>query len=321
MTTFAARPPYAGPMDARTVASLYAQGLAYFCELSRLVTDYLIFLSLDSFSVNLMAVSPNALNLILQNVNTSISSNMPNGLAQALTIFTLAMMAEQFISGYSANAIAYISPHTANQLDIAGSQYEMLDGSTCSCLTSISCRIPAAIYFNSMNPVGNIYVLNENRTLVKGLQTDCYPINGFLASNLECYYDLSCLELLVPNASSFLPLNSSLPSRFSLQTNMQDFLNSFMIENLFFDYFAEILYEKCAPLTCSYSYIRRSTLLTVITFTMGLISGVYGILRYSIPLFVDTLWETKRVLLSSSPREIEANALGKDHVHQKRIKE
>ncbi|CAF3392557.1 unnamed protein product, partial [Rotaria sp. Silwood2] len=56
--------------------------------------------------------------------------------------------------GHGTNAIVYTSPEATNQLLIASSQYEMLDGSICSCLTSSSCATPAAIYFNVANPVG-----------------------------------------------------------------------------------------------------------------------------------------------------------------------
>lgn len=288
------------------MASLYGQALSYVCELSQEVMKATINSFLAGPFLNLMAQNPVSGNRVIQNLITSAKINAPLEAAGLFSILTWAIVAEQFISGYGTNVIVYISPHATNQILIASSQYEMLDSSTCSCLVSLSCKVPAAIYFDAINPVSSIYFMNRNKTMIKGMVTDCFPFNGFLESTLECFYDLSCIELLVTNASFFSPLDSNFPSKFSPNSTIQNIFNELMIEELVIDYPPEIFFEQCGPLECSYSYIHRSTILTVITTVVGFVSGLNTLLRFIIPLVVDAIWKVKaRFKKSGTPKPVE----------------
>lgn len=311
IATFRAHPSYTGPIDARLMASAYAQGLLHFCELGKVAMDSAIAKYSSDLSSNLVAISPSTLYASLQNDLINVVTALPGMVTQLLSLFTFAIKSEQFISGYGINAAAYISPYGTNDVFIAGNQYEMSDGSYCSCLTLLSCQMPAAIYFDKINSVGNIFSVNSNKTLIKGMQTDCYPFNGFLTSTLECYYDSSCLKLLVPDASSFSPLNSSLPSKFSVKSSVQDLMKSLMVEKFFFNYSAKALYEQCAPLACTYSYIYRSTVLAIIIFTVGLISGLNMIFRLIIPWIVDFAWKIKSRMMAPAARKPKRSGQGK----------
>ena len=57
------------------------------------------------------------------------------------------------------------------------------------------------------------------------MQIACSPLEAFLSSTLECYFDSSCLQLLVPDSSIFTPLNSIQTSRFFLKNTMEDMIS------------------------------------------------------------------------------------------------
>lgn len=312
MATLAAHPSDAGPIDARVVASLYGQALHYICELCHEGISTALGISLSYLSDNLAATTPAAIEQRLQDISTNVNSGVPMILLRVLDILTLSIMGEQFISGYGTNAIAYINPYITDQVLIAGTKYEMLDSSICSCLQvlSLSCKLPAAIYFDAINPVGNNYSINRNKTLIKGMKTDCFPFNGFFASTLECYYDLSCIKLLVSNTSSFSPLNPSLPSKFALQSTLKELTNSLMVEEFNLYHSTENLYEQCVPLTCSYSYIHRSTVLAIIISAVGFVSGVNTILRLISPIIIDVVLKLKAKIMGSGTRQPKVPAPG-----------
>lgn len=302
LATFAAYPTGTGPADARGVASLYSQALLFICEMGQEAMNSAIVSNLFTSSTHLKASSSADIEQQLQRIIASISNQTPQMATQFFNVLTFAMMGEQFINAYGSNAVVYISPYAANQLLIAGSKYELPDGSKCSCETSLSCEIPAAIFHEKIDAIGSTYFLNVSRTSIKGMQMSCYPFNGFLKSTLECYYDSACIALLVPNASTFSPLDSISPTRFSPTSTFQDMVNQLMVENLFFHHSAANLYEICAPLTCNYAYMHRNTILSIITCAVGLISGLNTIFRLIIPIFVDSVSKIKAKILELSAR-------------------
>ena len=77
------------------------------------------------------------------------------------------------------------------------------------CYPTINCPASAAIYSNPVQQTLDVYDLNVNSTPIKGMQVACFPLEGFLSSTLECYFDSSCFQRLVLNSSIFTPLNST----------------------------------------------------------------------------------------------------------------
>ena len=57
--------------------------------------------------------------------------------------------------------------------------------------------MPAALYSSPVQPTLTINRLQMNSTRVNGMQTACYPVDGLLASTLECFFNSSCIQLLV----------------------------------------------------------------------------------------------------------------------------
>ncbi|CAF3940841.1 unnamed protein product, partial [Rotaria sp. Silwood1] len=237
-------------MDARTVASSYAQLLHLLCQLSQEAIEAPIIADLGSFTLTTQATSLYYVQMIIKDRIDIIIRNA---------------------NGLGTNAVATIPSNVTNIALISTTVYEMMDGSLCYCLAGKTCSMPAAIYWDVVEQMGNVYSINRNKTLVRGMQTDCFVSNGLFSSTLECYYDSSCLELLVSNTTAFTPLNATIPSKFSIDSRVQDLMNELMLEEIDSSYSLEMYYPHCAPLTCMYSYTHRVELLTIITSIIGLV--------------------------------------------------
>ena len=293
------------PMDARTVVSSYAQFLRSFCRLSRLSLETTILDSIGSVMISPEALFETLLQLKVKDQIDLIRLTGPWMLTASVVVTRLSANGNEYISGLGTNAMAYMSPHTIDTALIDSNIYEIGSDLICQCSPMSTCQIPAAIYSNPVEPTANVYHLNMNKTLIQGMQTACLPLEGFLASTLECYFNLSCLQLLVSNFTDFIPLNSTAPSRYSPNTTMEEIINNLLIEEWFYHYSSEDYFKQCAPLICSYSYTHYNTLLTIITSITGIVSGVIIILRIIVPWFVRYLFKLKKKLVRSTTNSVQ----------------
>ncbi|CAF4262063.1 unnamed protein product, partial [Adineta steineri] len=81
-----------------------------------------------------------------------------------------------------------------------GNKY-ILENSTlvCSCQNNGSCPLPGNLYLYKTFETFGVYDLNKievNETL-SGIIIDCLPSQMTLSSSLECFYNQSCLNILL----------------------------------------------------------------------------------------------------------------------------
>jgi hypothetical protein len=281
-------------MDARTVVSSHAQLLRSFCTLNQLTLSQIIIDSLGSLLISPQVLSSKLLDLQVNEQLGIIQSTGPWLLTASLSIVRLSTTSNQLISGLGTNTFTYMSPYTTDMASIAINAYKPISGSTCNCFPTINCQAPAAIYSNPVEQTLGVYHLNVNSTPIKGMQTACFPLEGLLSSTLECYFDSSCLQLLVPNSTIFTPLNSTKASRFPPDTTIEQLINELLVEQWAFDFSPADYFAQCAPSTCTYSYTHRNTLLTIITTIISIFNGLNTVLRMIIPRFVQWLFKLKR---------------------------
>jgi hypothetical protein len=288
-------------MDARTVMSSYAQGLQFLCEASQINVNTEMNNMLSTFMVSSDASTTTDLeDVIDQNSVEEVITNAAQRLLSVSNLFNYAVSADMAISAFGTNAEIYVSSGIPIMPSPAINEYRMLDGSLCYCLPTITCVAPAAIYSSIPSETRTVLSIDANSTFIKGMTTDCYPYGGLLASTLECYYNSSCLQLLVSNISAFKPLNSTAPSRFTLASTVNDLVNVAMTEEFSYNYSAEVYYIQCAPRFCVYSYTHRTILLSIITTIIGVVGGLNTGLRLIVPLLVRLLLKCWRKCRPSS---------------------
>lgn len=286
-------------MDARKIASSHAQGLQLICDFSQMIMNMTLDSQLNTLMLSLNVISSSDLESIVNRTILLVIQTAQTVITNIAYLCRSELFSDVFMSGLGTNAVAYIHSNQTNLVSIASAAYRMEDDSVCHCLPFISCSLPAAIYWNNQRPNSIIHDTKGNRTLIKGMQSNCYPFYGLLASTLECYYEPSCLQLLIPYYMTFQPLNSTTPSRFKPEVLVEDLLKEVMLEELVFNYSVGSYYKACAPLTCTYSYTNRNSPLNVVTIIIGLMAGIRTILRFIIPYVIMIILKCKRRKFSS----------------------
>ncbi|CAF2838794.1 unnamed protein product [Rotaria sp. Silwood2] len=158
--------------------------------------------------------------------------------------------------------------------------------SVCFCSTTPRCTIPA-------------YVNNDMLHRVPGIFFGCYMVEALSQSSLSCFYDQLCvnnlIQVLVPNITSNIPaLNSTVPSRYQINSTLDEIINQVMVEQWSNSTSHEAYYDQCNPAVCTYSYVGKNGLITIITTIIEVIGGLSVILKLIVP---------KVIKLIRSPRQ------------------
>jgi hypothetical protein len=195
----------------------------------------------------------------------------------------------QFLSGSYANfdvnySIVQKYAKSNMTLGIYGSSSVLPNGTmeSCSCANDIECGTNAALY---TGPSGRRKVIFT----VPGFYSRCFPVESLLPSTLECFYSSQpCLDMManVTNETFFTNisrLNASQPSRFSINTTINELLGQLFIESWSSTLFYTSYFNKCQPAFCSYTVNSKKDTLEIVTIVTGLIGGLSVALRVAIP--------------------------------------
>lgn len=165
------------------------------------------------------------------------------------------------------------------------------DNRSCSCNAAGSCPIPASIFDYPMWETEGTYDLNvilPNKT-IPGLLIDCLPIQSILPSTLECFYNRTCLNILIESFNSAIeiqPMNASLLSRFDQYSLVQQLTEELFLEQLENQTIFNSYYSQCLPASCSYSYTSRFEWLYVLATIVAVFGGLNVTLRIVSPTII-----------------------------------
>ncbi|CAF4164188.1 unnamed protein product, partial [Adineta steineri] len=149
----------------------------------------------------------------------------------------------------------------------------------CSCGLSPLCTAQASFIKSN----------SSEKIPIQGLKMGCIPSESFRASTLECFYNQSCLTLIqeYTNYKTRIdPIISSNKSRFSINTSMTELIDHLFIEEWITNINYSTYFEKCLPLSCSYTYIQRFNLLYTITLLLSFQGGLSILLKWICPKLV-----------------------------------
>lgn len=286
------------PIDARKVLSTYSQFLKFACEASREGQETAVNLQLSLSLVTPDAISPVILKEKIDQVVNAIWSEASTLSAFLFFIINEGITDNLIISGLGTNAMAFVTDTSSRTIKFIPNQYELPDRTSCLCSSINQCSMPAALYSQPVSLAFTVHKFNDNNTVIPGMKIACYPIEGILISTLECYFNSSCLELLVTNATRFKPLDPRTLIRFSTKTTVQDLFTNLMIENLIVNYSYITYYKQCSPKICSYSTMRSNTMTYFVTTIISLFGGYNSLLRIIAPLIMQYIFEIKRKLFN-----------------------
>ncbi|CAF0775172.1 unnamed protein product [Adineta steineri] len=229
----------------------------------------------------------------LDSVNRSITS------ADRIT------QASGLMTGLATNAVARLPANGWQSLEYVptfSTKYKRQESTAlCYCINDVSCSMPGGLYFYEAWETNGIYDLNvivANAT-IPGLVVDCLPTQTMFASTLECFYNQSCLNILLSAYQvniNISILNTSLSSRFTPTTTLSYLVNELFIEQIFNETVYGSYYQQCAPVYCSYTYSQRFDLVYVITTLIALFGGLNIALHLIAPYLIDCLLFLKKKL-------------------------
>lgn len=271
-----------------TYATSHFRALAMFCEIANITVaaanrQFLstVFVTLGALQQSVFTLQMNAL------INTFLNSTRAEFL-YALSLANEVLRANQYLSGFDKNMalimldvhafqLTYAEPFLISSLSWYGHDE---NNKTCFCVSDPACQM------SFDNPLG--------RFEPPGIFFGCFITDSALRSSLLCWYSEACLHELeqeffsfgVSIATNISVLNATLPSRFPPTTLLQTIVNEIMTEQWNREISYDAFYQKCRPVSCSFTYTQRSDMIYVITTVMGLFGGLSVILRLISPVIV-----------------------------------
>ncbi|CAF1054872.1 unnamed protein product [Adineta steineri] len=149
----------------------------------------------------------------------------------------------------------------------------------CSCSLSATC-----IEQSSMFRYSNGRVLYS----VPGMYTGCYIVESLLQSNLQCFYNQTCINKVVSYfvtrpLMNTTALKNSLPSQFLPNSTLKEVINEIMVEQFIPSIIYNSYYNACQPTECTYTYQTKNSIIYIVTTLIGLLGGLITVLKLIIP--------------------------------------
>ncbi|CAF3716292.1 unnamed protein product [Adineta steineri] len=149
----------------------------------------------------------------------------------------------------------------------------------CSCSISATC-----IEQSSMFRYSNGRVLYS----VPGMYTGCYTVDSLLQSNLQCFYNQTCINKVLsyyatPPSMNITALDNSLPSNFFRNSTLEEVINEMMVEQFIPSIIYNTYYNVCQPTECTYTYQTKNSIIYIVTTLIGLLGGLITVLKLIVP--------------------------------------
>lgn len=128
--------------------------------------------------------------------------------------------------------------------------------------------------------------------IIPGMYVGCFPYDALINSNLECFFNWTCLNITAQLISNLpvtdwpKPLNTPLSSRYLPNDTMANIYQKMMVDEWQMVKNFSGYYAACGPTQCTYTYPEQSDFLSVITTLLSTFSGLIIALRIISPIIV-----------------------------------
>ena len=128
--------------------------------------------------------------------------------------------------------------------------------------------------------------------IVPGFYLGCYTIEALLQSDLQCFYDQTCIDNLlsyfqVSSIMNVTALDMSLSNHFLENATIESVLNELMVEEWNSSSMYDKYYNECQPKQCSYTRTTKNSAIYIVTTVIGLIGGLITVLKVIMPMLVN----------------------------------
>jgi len=323
------------PIDVRTSLSAMWQLIRTFCQSA---TDTVLN-AINQFNnsplITVMVLNEELLEAKVQAALHLLRQTVSSNFIQSRTIVQRMTQANQLVTALLTNYIVvthnfglsqalpihFFPPvtHTSipRYIGILGNKYIPKNSTVaCSCKNNGSCPLPGNLYLYNSSEQFGIYDMNkiEVNESLSGIIIDCLPIQMTLSSSLECFYNQSCLNILLSSYSTKINisiLNQSIPTRFNSTTKLESLINELFIEEILNKTSYTKYYSQCLPNSCHYTYTTRFNWVYVLAMLIGLFGGITTILRIVTPFIIQLFFYLKKRFFSKELQEITEPSPGK----------
>lgn len=174
----------------------------------------------------------------------------------------------------------------------------------CACSVAFDCPDPMRSGGQFICEYGYNCTLGTVVWSIPGIVKSCIFLEKILSSDLRCFFNQTCINIILSMYNVDLPkrspltaatlaitaLNSSVPSRFLPNDTIFVIGSNLMVEEWQFSIDYEHYYASCAPSSCTYTISRRLDIIYIITTIVGLFGGVSLSLRIIIPIVAELIY-------------------------------
>lgn len=170
---------------------------------------------------------------------------------------------------------------------------------SCSCGRTSACKRPQGFYCTASSCFSSSSKPNQT---VPGMVINCLPIDSLLLSSLQCFYNKSCIQMLIewstfgwsnltidPRVANVTSLDPMINTRFPSNTTLNAIVPQLFIEDWTNSIDFSSYYNQCAPSECTYTYEEGFNTAYIISTVLGIIGGLSVALRILILPIVKSL--------------------------------
>ena len=273
-----------GRADLRGRGSAYFTFLRSICELSQTTVSNIVTQFLTDTFVGGEALPELEFHAQIDTLTQRFKTTTPKKFSQILIIMNEMAQASGFVSSYFLNWDWWMA---FNSSIVTIPIFPIIFDGGCSCGTQNDCTQPGGIY-RSLSTIQYF--------TIPGWNAACSTVDTILRSTLECFYNQTCLDLLMhymtiveevyPYTWNITALDTNVTSRFQPNTVIREIVEKLFVEQWIVDVSYANFYQQCAPLSCSYTIQESNDATFIVTRILGLYGGLTVALRLLIPLLI-----------------------------------
>ncbi|CAF4117379.1 unnamed protein product [Rotaria sp. Silwood2] len=272
-------PLYVG--DFRALRKFFFQALSTFCELTNQTVSESLTRFYSNRYISATVISSDLFHLQMQSIFKQFVSLTTNDLLLSLEIIRDTTQVNALFSGRwtNYNLLTTFAPRFSD-LKVAAQLPQ--EYSKCRCDVSMTC-IEQATLKNVAHSITSF--------AIPGIYRGCFIIESLLQSTLECFYNQTCVDklhsyLAFNSSMNTTALDSSVSSRFFVNSTIEELVNKLMIERWNLSRMYANYYNACQPISCTYNYATRNDIIYIVTIVFGLVGGIVTIFKIILPSFV-----------------------------------
>jgi hypothetical protein len=266
--------------DFRFRANAAFHVLASFCSLanSTISNSMITFNSTKMISVELL--SEDLFNERTQQFFNAFIQSTTTRFSYGIDSISTNIRSNFVMSGFSTNSFAvFQGSYPSFDIIIYRMGYD-----DCFCSAAYKCSSNALIYSNNGTYLNIIYT-------IPGFYIGCYIDESVRKSTLECYFNQSCVDefkFYLNSSKSFDPksLDPNAINAYNIKSPVDDLVKKLMVDRWLPNDSFENYYRKCRPSSCSYTLIRKTPFIVIVTTLIGLFGGLVKALRITVPLIL-----------------------------------